>query len=740
MKIKKIKVTTGVFWVDIAEANLYILCGCPADAVKHLMKRRLIIAAEKGGHSYETGPNAILLSDISIQNGSVANLSEFPILQMLYRQGMILPNHPGNTGLKPMLIGNQDQVDAQSQYIFRGNYGLTTIEELMETGLNQEQAEILMRMKMRFSFDRIYKTHELLDIRVIGNQRLELRNSVFISRISVNVFRIEYHQESITVDLNLSNIERYEPPYQLGFHSIKREYFSVIHIGEGDGWDVNRPCMASLLTFQGKIYLIDASPNIQQSLISLGINVNDIEGIFHTHAHDDHFAGLTTLVRSDRLIKYYSTRLVRASVMKKLSALMSLAEDKFSRYFNFIDLEVDQWNNIGGLEVKPIFSPHPVETNIFIFRTYWHTGYKSYAHYGDIVSLDVLKNMIRSKPTQSGITKDFYEQVKRQYLISVDLKKIDIGGGLIHGNAEDFVSDQTEKITLSHISRSLTIAEQEIGSDATFGLQDVLIHAQQDYALRTAFNYLKEYFPTVPLHELNMLLNCPVVLFNGGSILIKKGTMNEYIYLILMGVVEYIESKKTIRNMLSTGSIIGELSGISGTRTLGTYRTASYVQALQMPTHFYLQFAKRNGVYKNIKRIHNNRNFLSNTWLFGEMASYPVQNRIADRMNSVQYKAGHTLCLKDKKELYLLEQGLIDIYVKDKKIETVESGGFFGEENILYEHLSPYHVQVMVNSKLFIIPREALEDTPIVQWKLFETYTRRLQTLDSAVDKNNACN
>ena len=29
----------GVWWVEIAAANLRILCGCPADAVKHLMKR-----------------------------------------------------------------------------------------------------------------------------------------------------------------------------------------------------------------------------------------------------------------------------------------------------------------------------------------------------------------------------------------------------------------------------------------------------------------------------------------------------------------------------------------------------------------------------------------------------------------------------------------------------------------------------------------------------------------------------
>ena len=90
--------------------------------------------------------------------------------------------------------------------------------------------------------------------------------------------------------------------------------------------------MASIVTFQGRIYLIDAGPNISHSLNALGINVNEIEGIFHTHAHDDHFAGLTSLIRSDHRIKYYSTRLVRESVTKKLAALMSIDENQSVSY------------------------------------------------------------------------------------------------------------------------------------------------------------------------------------------------------------------------------------------------------------------------------------------------------------------------------------------------------------------------------------------------------------------------
>lgn len=139
--MKKIKVTTGVYWIGVPEADVYLLCGCPADATKHLIKKGLIISnGEDSGFSYETGPNVILLSDVPIQRELFANMSEFPVLQMLYRQGMLIPNHPRNNGIKPMIIGSKKEIEAQAEYIYRGNYGLTSLDELMEAGLDRKKS------------------------------------------------------------------------------------------------------------------------------------------------------------------------------------------------------------------------------------------------------------------------------------------------------------------------------------------------------------------------------------------------------------------------------------------------------------------------------------------------------------------------------------------------------------------------------------------------------------------------
>jgi hypothetical protein len=75
-----------------------------------------------------------------------------------------------------------------------------------------------------------------------------------------------------------------------------------------------------------------------------------------------------SLMHTDHRIKYYATQLVRSSITKKLCALVSMEEEEFANYFDIHDLEFDTWNDIASLEVKPIFSPHPVETSILIFR------------------------------------------------------------------------------------------------------------------------------------------------------------------------------------------------------------------------------------------------------------------------------------------------------------------------------------------------------------------------------------
>lgn len=723
------QVTNGVFWIKIPEAGLNILCGCPGEVVKHLMIKGYIAPVCQEDACFETGPNAILLSDVLIQNGGFSNLSEFPVLQMLYRQGLIIPNHPNNKGEKPILIGSREQVESQKQYIFRGNFGLATKQEILETGVSQSMADEMMRLKTKFRFGMEPSIENLIDSIIVKKEPLEIKNQVFIHRVGLNVYEFSYKGRTTRVNLNLDSKESYTSPYSLGHHKIKREDFAIIHSGEGDGWNTSKPSMGSILIFQGGIYLIDSPPNIFHILRSLGIDISEIIGIFHTHAHDDHFGSLPFLLQSDHRIKYYASPLVRASVSKKFSALLSLDEEALSRFFDFHDLEFDQWNNCEGLEVKPIFSPHPVETNIFIFRSLGNDGYKSYAHYADIISLDLLHKMVGDDP--DSIRLDTYNQIKAAYLIPATLKKLDIGGGMIHGQAMDFKQDTSEKIILAHTEKELTDEQKEIGSEASFGQCDVLIPGSKDYLRTYAVRYFKSFFPFLGEKEFNILLNTRVIDFNPGSMILKKGEHPSHIFLILTGIVEYIDAESGIKNNISNGCFIGEFNLFQKKSSSGVYRTLSHVAALCFSFDFFRRFLEKNHIFDQTEKMFSKIDFLKSTWLFGEESSYTVQYKIAQAMKAIELDENRPAFDPQSPGLYLIKKG--EIQIRDNEntlLETLTSGSFFGENHFFERDMTRLQFITTQSSQLYIITDPGLLEIPIVHWKLLEIYEKRRKKME----------
>jgi len=722
MALQKIDVTAGISWVEVPEIGLRVLCGCPADAVKHLVKRGLIQPCEINGVACETGPNAVLLADVALQNGEFANLAEFPVLQMLYKQGMIVPEHPNNTGRKPILIGAPDQVDSQLRYIYRGNYGLVSREEMIKTGVSAEQAAELMRLKLKFAFGRIKPTSDFLDTRVLKDRPAEIAFGLCVRRLRLNVFEFSFNGRSVTVDLNLPPGVAYQCAYTLGLRKFEGEYFSVIHCGEGDGWDPNRSTMSSIITYQGKIYLIDAGPHLVHTLAALGIGIDQVDGIFHTHAHDDHFAGLTTLMRAGRRISYFATPLVRASVAKKFAVLLDLDEEQFCDFFEVKDLQVDVWNDVQGLEVFPAYSPHPVETNIYVFRTLWGEGYKTYAHFADIVSLSLLEGMVTGQPDQPGLDRPSFQRIRDTYLAPYDIKKIDVGGGMIHGDAMDFRNDRSPRILLAHRAGELTPEEKEIGSSAEFGTIDVLVAGNSDMIVRHAFSYLEANLPGVALHDLRLLVNHPIVEISPGTIFIREGEAPQEVLLLLTGGVEKICTKTGYYGSLSAGSMIGESVILKDHAFQHTYRASSFVRAMRFPRSLYEQIIKRNGLWDRLRRVADLRAFLNTTRLFSQSPHVAVLGRIIEGARERRFNAGEVVGDADVRFVNLIRRGQVERLVGERVLDLLQEGDFFGEEETVLNVPSLFRLRAVEDTVTVQIAGELLEDAPILRWKVMERY------------------
>ena len=717
-----IKVATGLYWLEIPEENLYLMCGCPMDSIKHLMNKGIIHRVDRDDCYMESGPNAILLSDLSVQNGYFCNLAEFPILHMMYKQGMALPGHPGNTGEKPWLIGTTDQVDAQKSYIFRGNYGLASRDEFRKAGCDPEDVELMWQLKMKFSYGNILAPEELIYTTEVNGKSVELRPGVFLKREKLNIYSLSYKGETVMINLNLDKDEVYEAPYDLKPGRIKRQYFSLIHMGEGNGWDNKRPCMGSIICYAGKLYLIDAGPNIESSLNALGISVNDVEGIFHTHIHDDHFAGLTYLVMADHRIKYYATASVMDTARKKLSALMGHEENIFDLVLDPVVLDGKAWNDIDGLEVRPLFSPHPVETSIFYFRVMGEDGHKVYGHLADIVTRKVLERFI-AEENKPGIPREFFNAVWKDYLRYADIKKVDVGGGMVHGDALDFRDDPSEKLILSHLDRDLNKSEKSIGTSVEFGDQDVLIPARENYALKKAGQLLASYFPDSDWSDLDKLLQNPLVEFGAGEILEEDSTQSDRVFLIIFGAVNYKFSETGSYHRMTAGSTVGLLNGLWDEPIRGTYIAAAHTEVLVIPKEDFQCFLTKNHYFKAVKALSRTVLDLRNSPLFGSRISNFMLVKMAQKTEIVRLASGDTIPGGWPRDIYLLKKGQADVYKGPGKIGRMSKwdswGGYLSSS-----HCNDVSLELRAAGKtgceFYRLSYDDYKDIPAVQWKLFQ--------------------
>lgn len=730
--IKKDDVTTAVAWVEIPDINLRVLCGCPPDSVKHLMKRGLCRPMQTDGVQYETGPNAILLSDSMIQQGEFSNLAEFPVLQMLYRQGLFLPNHPNNTGVKPLLMGSEAQVQAQLRYIYRGNYGLIDKAELREAGMSAKRAETEMRAKLRFAFGSIRPTSDFMDTVAIGSAPAEIGPGATVARVGHNVFEFRYKGETARVDLNLPDGGSYPLPYTLTSHNIRREYFAVINAGNGDGWSVDRPTMSSVIMFQGGIYLVDAGPNLSHVLTALGIGVNEIRGIFHTHAHDDHFCGMTTLMQADHRIEHYATPAVRSSIAKKWGALLTRPESEFAHYFEVHDLRERRWNDIRGLEVKPFYSPHPVETTCMAFRAKAPDGYRTYAHLSDIANRRVLDGFLEEDLSKPGMTRRVYDQVWKDYLAPADLKKIDIGGGLVHGDAEDFTDDRSERIILAHTGEPLTDSQKVVGSQTEFGSVEVLISGTQNYLRALAYRYLQANLPTARQHELQMLMNAEIETFPPQTLLLKRGERRKHVHLVLTGVVDMIDTARGASSTLSAGTLIGEMSAYTDSPSRSTFRTRTHVQAMRLPRSLFVDVLGSSGMGEVFGDLLSVREFLQGTWLFSHSLSTAVQNRLISSMLPMRFPRGRPIMHGNDPAIYIVHQGEVELRYGERAVATVGEGGFFGEGYVLFNTPCLTIPTPTTDTDVLIVHRDAVQHIPSIRWKLYETFCKRAESIIEA--------
>jgi hemerythrin len=248
--------------------------------------------------------------------------------------------------------------------------------------------------------------------------------------------------------------------------------------------------------------------------------------------------------------------------------------------------------------------------------------------------------MTRADDMALGLSPGRTAAIKAEYLEPADLKKIDIGGGMIHGNAIDFAADTSKRLLLAHTARELTDAERRIGSGAPFGTLDVMIPGEQNFLLRDASEFLKSYFPTVPMERLHMLLNNRIVHLQSGNHHHAGREKAPEIYLLLAGKVEMLTPDPRNSHFLFSGSLLAEPAAIYNQPSEETYRSVGFVKALRLPSDLYRNFIERFFSSADLLEVRKVEERLRRTFLFSDAVTNPILFSLAKNCRITELHAG----------------------------------------------------------------------------------------------------
>ena len=136
---------------------------------------------------------------------------------------------------------------------------------------------------------------------------------------------------------------------------------------------------SNLLTVNGTHYIVDAGDGVTRRIAQAGIDVREIGIIFITHHHDDHTAGLGTLMsvawgirqrtkpihvygppRTEELVKYsqYPVRLAAEDILEEIFIQSWNNIEHFDEYTFSFDVFLYQNAN---LVLDKIFRPYSVQ-------------------------------------------------------------------------------------------------------------------------------------------------------------------------------------------------------------------------------------------------------------------------------------------------------------------------------------------------------------------------------------------
>lgn len=659
----------------ITHQHHHILVGFPPEIVKVFLSRKLPI------------PTCWLLPDRKIFQGISQYSTEFPFYYFLFFSSP--PKRPE----KLTIIGTPNDLQINLNILRSALLGPST-EEMLRWQIAPEIATFLQKEIDSLALKD--KNGKILPVEAVLNQipldkdlPVEIVSGLFLKHTDFNQYEFRSATETYSLKIEDEPISSFSyqlsplPPYWVSSSNLRI-------IGGGNGFTPHHPCTGLLIEHLGIRLLVDAGPYIRQLVRHHGISLSQIHGLFLTHIHDDHTAGLTEFVQSGNKIDLFSTPEIARSAFQKLAMLYHQTEEQIAKNFRFVPLTPDVPIDYYGMTLTGHYAIHSVPC-IGLKLALRSQGKPPFQilYPSDTLKLDRVHELRQ----QQVVSQERYDDYLRFLKQEVDLMVYDSGAGIIHADAKDLDQYRAKNYLCVHtdkISKEASLNFSLARGGDTYPLTHPLLPLSSSVSFE-AFDFLTKLFPRVSSIWLKVLLEDAIAhSFNPSQVILRKNVTSSPIYLLLSGYLEILidEPNETTRSIaLYPGDIFsaqtlqnvrGQPNATIAARSIGLYLTFS--------ADLFQNFLQQKPLKHLFQEYYEVRSFLENTPLVCDLDLH-TRNQLASIAKGVLFPENTKILTQgeDTHDCYLIREGSVQVIKENFQHRKIVLGKneIFGERALL---------------------------------------------------------
>ena len=283
------------------------------------------------------------------------------------------------------------------------------------------------------------------------------------------------------------------------------------------------------------------------------------------------------LILMPHKVEVITTREIFEMAIEKLSCHLNWTTDVIREYFQLVEVEPGEPLKYFGMEIHPHLTVHSIPTIGATFVVQHRSGEKRICIIGDNNGMASIREM-----NKLGIVSHTtFENLCRIFSDRYDLLVADGGAGAIHGDPEDALNSDSDRVVFVHVEH---LAHQftTTFSLASSGKRYIVVDGDNSSIYTSLMNqYLSTWLgePFSDRWARTILAEEEVRRYNKGDvIMVQESRSQGYVFLILTGycdVVVFDGTEFTTIASLQAGEIIGEMAVVTGTYK----RNASVVAA-----------------------------------------------------------------------------------------------------------------------------------------------------------------